>query len=198
MGKLRNFFEKHSYWTGPVGLVSGMCGVLGTAWAIWSTPSEGEIRLNHEVSTNRELIFSATNSGETATTLYKIELDFSKSVVLKQWILKLLPSGEYKVVEKELKPKKIVRTPHAPSGLPLLDSCGTFFIGEAPIHTDYSPLTNSCDAISGNFPCDIKPHSQVTITVQKKSIPEKLSIPRLIEKAKRVCQIRLEGFLLST
>ena len=165
MGKMKAFLTRHSYWMSAVSFVGVIFGIVGTVWAMWNTPTAGKIYLKHEMYTDRELIFSATNSGGSVTALNKIELDFSKPIQFTHLNKTLVSIYKDKVISKEYQIKRVIRYPHVPIDFPAIDSNNTLYISNASGHLDISPINNSCNSLSGNLPCLVEPHSQITIRI---------------------------------
>ncbi len=165
MSKIKALLTKHSYWTGAVGLISGIFGVIGTIWAILNTPTAGELTLKHELSTDKELVFSVTNSGGITTALNKIQLEFTNPIKFTHLYKKPVTLYKDKIISQNYQIKNVLRSPHVPTDFPAIGEDGTLYISNASGHLDISPINNSCDAISSNLPCAIEPHSQITIRI---------------------------------
>lgn len=164
-GNLKETLQRNSYWISAASFIASLTAIIGFAWTIWHTPSVGDFKFQLETSTSEELIYSATNTGDRSSTVHKIELAFDDPISFLQ-LKRNRPRANSFSQESTL--GRIIRTPHAPSGLPTPDSTGTLFINNSSLHLENSPLENSCDAYSGNLPCEVKPHSPITVTIRKR------------------------------
>lgn len=161
-------FTKDNLWIGPAGLVIAVISLIVTiafdVWSIANSPRPGEIKLTLVANHENKVVFSAANSGDIELIVNSISFALPAPMTIDRVYEK---DGRHSdlLVEK-IVVREIRRSPYASGPMPYPDDDGLYLVRNPTIGIQYSPLSNSCDAISGNLPCKIPAGSEIAIEIK--------------------------------